>query len=75
LLSFNKQLFAQYKNVFKLPFPQQYIAIDKIIDTLVIKDSKFAKKKLELLELQARKTKGAHDWIFFKNLKTGLTRA
>jgi tetratricopeptide (TPR) repeat protein len=66
LLSSSNQLFAQYKNVFKLPFPQQYIAIDKIIDTLVIKESKFAKKKLELLELQARKTKSELILLNFK---------
>ena len=56
LLICNTVLLAQHKNVFKLPFPQQYVTIDKIIDTLTLQDSKSALKKLKQLELQAYET-------------------
>jgi tetratricopeptide (TPR) repeat protein len=56
LLICNTVLLAQHKNVFKLPFPQQYITIDKIIDTLTLQDSKSALKRLKQLELQAYET-------------------
>ena len=56
LLICNTVLLAQHKNVFKLPFPQQYVTIDKIIDTLTLQDSKSALKRLKQLELQAYET-------------------
>jgi tetratricopeptide (TPR) repeat protein len=56
LLICNTILLAQHKNVFKLPFPQQYVTIDKIIDTLTLQDSKLALKRLKQLELQAYET-------------------
>ena len=56
LLICNTVLLAQHKNVFKLPFPQQYVTIDKIIDSLTLQDSKSALKRLKQLELQAYET-------------------
>lgn len=56
LLICNTISLAQHKNVFKLPFPQQYVTIDKIIDTLTLQDSKSALKRLKQLEFQAYET-------------------
>jgi len=56
LLICNTVLLAQHKNVFKLPFPQQYVTVDKIIDTLTLQDPKLALKRLKELELQANES-------------------
>lgn len=50
-------LVAQHKNVFKLPFPGQYVTIDKIIDTLTLQDNtKLALQRLKELEKQAQES-------------------
>lgn len=50
-------LLAQNSTVFKLPFPQQYKVLDKIIDTLALLDNtKLAIQNLKELEFQAQQT-------------------
>ncbi len=56
LFNCNTHLNAQQTFVFKLPFPQQYVFIDKIIDTLTLGDPKLALQRMKQLELQAQAT-------------------
>lgn len=52
----HSNLLGQQNAVFKLPFPEQYVAIDKIIDTLVLQEPKLALQRLKQLEFQAKQT-------------------
>jgi tetratricopeptide (TPR) repeat protein len=57
LFTVTNSVVAQHKNVFTLPFPEQYVTIDKIIDTLALQeDTIMASQRLEKLEQQAKAT-------------------
>jgi hypothetical protein len=54
LLIYYNVLLAQQTTVFKLPFPQQYKTLNKIINKLALQDPKAALRRLKKLELQVR---------------------
>ncbi len=56
MLIYYNVLSAQQTTVFKLPFPQQYKTLDKIISTLALQYIKVALRGFKKLELQARGT-------------------
>jgi tetratricopeptide (TPR) repeat protein len=69
LLIFNNVILAQQSNVFKLPFPQQYVTLDKIIDTLALQEPKLALKRLNQLELQAEEANNELSLLNYKRSK------
>jgi tetratricopeptide (TPR) repeat protein len=69
LLIFNNVILAQQSNVFTLPFPQQYVTLDKIIDTLALQEPKLALKRLNQLELQAEEANNELSLLNYKRSK------
>ena len=47
-------LYAQYTDVFKIPFPKQYQAIDELIDSLSVRDTLIASKALGQMSAAAQ---------------------
>lgn len=66
LLIFNNVILAQQSNIFTLPFPQQYVTLDKIIDTIALQETNIASKRLALLELQAKESNNELSILNFK---------
>src|SRR4051794_3648240 len=59
-------LSAQYESVFKIPFPQQYRALDSIVDILTKKDSVNALKIIEQMGKAAKQTNNELILLNFK---------
>ena len=59
---------AQYEAVFKIPFPQQYHAIDSIIDILTQKDTVNALKMMEQMGKAAKQTNNELILLNFSSL-------
>jgi len=62
-------LFAQYAGIFKLPFPQQYQALDSVMSILTGKDTLTATKAIQEMESAAEQTHDERTILNFKRAK------
>ncbi|HEX5151703.1 MAG TPA: hypothetical protein VFW07_09640 [Parafilimonas sp.] len=62
-------LFGQYTGIFKLPFPQQYQALDSVMLILAGKDTLTANEAIRQMELAAEQTHNERTILNFKRFK------
>lgn len=69
LLGFSNVLLAQYDAIFQIPFPQQYLVLDSIVNILTEKDSVHALHVIEQMRIAAEQT---HDERVILNFKRSV---
>lgn len=69
LCTTNTLLFAQYAEVFKLPFPQQYVELDTVFYILIKEDTLNARATIQQMQTAAELTHDERTILNFKRFK------